>query len=53
LYFLYRVKNIFLTTMGGITKKPNKEIKENDRKRQIQLKLDVLEDKVDCTGVVY
>lgn len=31
---------------GGITKKPNKEILEHDRKRQIQLKLVVLEDKL-------
>ncbi|KAJ6698086.1 SERINE/ARGININE REPETITIVE MATRIX 2 [Salix purpurea] len=31
---------------GGISKKPNKEILEHDRKRQIQLKLVVLEDKL-------
>ncbi|CAK7353058.1 unnamed protein product [Dovyalis caffra] len=31
---------------AGITKKPNKEILEHDRKRQIQLKLVVLEDKL-------
>ncbi|CAN0842175.1 Serine/arginine repetitive matrix protein 2 [Linum grandiflorum] len=31
---------------GGITKKPNKDILEHDRKRQIQLKLVVLEDKL-------
>lgn len=30
----------------GITRKPNKEILEHDRKRQIQLKLLVLEDKL-------
>ncbi|CAK9178698.1 unnamed protein product [Ilex paraguariensis] len=31
---------------AGLTKKPNKEILEHDRKRQIQLKLVVLEDKL-------
>ena len=31
---------------GGISKKPNKDILEHDRKRQIQLKLVVLEDKL-------
>ena len=31
---------------AGVTKKPNKEILEHDRKRQIQLKLVVLEDKL-------
>ncbi|KAL6529381.1 hypothetical protein OROGR_015004 [Orobanche gracilis] len=31
---------------AGVTRKPNKEILEHDRKRQIQLKLLVLEDKL-------
>ncbi|KAH7833541.1 hypothetical protein Vadar_007376 [Vaccinium darrowii] len=31
---------------GGVSKKPNKEILEHDRKRQIELKLVVLEDKL-------
>jgi len=31
---------------AGLTRKPNKEILEHDRKRQIQLKLVILEDKL-------
>lgn len=31
---------------AGVSKKPNKEILEHDRKRQIELKLVVLEDKL-------
>ena len=31
---------------AGVTRKPNKEILEHDRKRQIQLKLVILEDKL-------
>lgn len=31
---------------GGVSKKPNKDILEHDRKRQIELKLVVLEDKL-------
>ncbi|KAK2991394.1 hypothetical protein RJ640_010858 [Escallonia rubra] len=31
---------------GGLMRKPNREILEHDRKRQIQLKLVVLEDKL-------
>lgn len=31
---------------GGVTKKPNRDILEHDRKRQIELKLVVLEDKL-------
>ncbi|KAH7834993.1 hypothetical protein Vadar_021877 [Vaccinium darrowii] len=31
---------------GGVSKKPNKEILERERKRQIELKLVVLEDKL-------
>ena len=31
---------------AGVTKKPNRDILEHDRKRQIQLKLVVLEDKL-------
>ncbi|KAL6970657.1 hypothetical protein U1Q18_030352 [Sarracenia purpurea var. burkii] len=31
---------------AGVTKKPNKEILEHDRKRQVELKLAVLEDKL-------
>ena len=38
----------FETDQGtaGVTRKPNKEILEHDRKRQIELKLVVLEDKL-------
>lgn len=32
--------------IAGVTRKPNKDILEHDRKRQIQLKLVVLEDKL-------
>ena len=35
---------------GGVTKKPNKEILEHDRKRQIVLKLVILEDKLADQG---
>ncbi|KAI9082927.1 hypothetical protein K1719_035070 [Acacia pycnantha] len=35
---------------AGITRKPNKEILEHDRKRQIQLKLVILEDKLSDQG---
>ena len=31
---------------AGVSRKPNKEILEHDRKRQIQLKLTILEDKL-------
>ncbi|GAV80373.1 cwf21 domain-containing protein [Cephalotus follicularis] len=36
--------------MAGVTKKPNKDILEHDRKRQIQLKLVILEDKLSEQG---
>lgn len=36
--------------MGGISKKANKEILEHDRKRQIELKLVILEDKLSEQG---
>lgn len=36
--------------MGGVMKKANKDILEHDRKRQIQLKLVVLEDKLTDQG---
>ncbi|GAB4837641.1 hypothetical protein Ancab_002491 [Ancistrocladus abbreviatus] len=35
---------------GGVTKKPNKDILEHDRKRQIELKLVILEDKLTDQG---
>lgn len=35
---------------AGVSKKPNKEILEHDRKRQIELKLVVLEDKLTDQG---
>ncbi|KAF8015613.1 hypothetical protein BT93_H1205 [Corymbia citriodora subsp. variegata] len=36
--------------MAGVSKKPNKDILEHDRKRQIELKLIVLEDKLTDQG---
>ncbi|KAL3586862.1 hypothetical protein D5086_013729 [Populus alba] len=44
--FVQFTANLIRFGTGGITKKPNKEILEHDRKRQIQLKLVVLEDKL-------
>lgn len=35
---------------AGVTRKPNKEILDHDRKRQIQLKLVILEDKLTDQG---
>ena len=35
---------------AGISKKPNKDILEHDRKRQIELKLVILEDKLSDQG---
>lgn len=35
---------------AGVTRKPNKDILEHDRKRQIELKLVVLEDKLTDQG---
>ncbi|GMI80189.1 hypothetical protein HRI_001688200 [Hibiscus trionum] len=40
----------FEGTAGLTTKKPNKEILEHDRKRQIELKLVILEDKLTEQG---